>query len=340
MKTNIFSSQKASLYSLIGFLSILMASCGSYQNSSYYGDGIYGDQGNPNTQRRTTDNTNNRYSDYFSSLQNDNQSTEIFTNIDQYNGYQDASDNNQNAGGNYGGWGSNYTQTDISIYPNNYGGGWGLGFNGWGNPYFNNGFGWNSPYYGGGFGWNNGFYGNGFGWGYPYGFGYGGFGYGGFGYGGFGYGGFGYNNFYGGQGYNRNYSYNAGRRGSINTNDNTNRNFSSRNNNYNNQINRADYGRNSNNNYSRNNSYNPNSRTNTPIFRRGGSDNQNSNTPTQSRQSNTRQERSYTPANNSAPPRSYTPSSNSGRSSGGNYGGGRSSGGSSSGRSSGGRGGR
>jgi hypothetical protein len=42
-----------------------------------------------------------------------------------------------------------------------------------------------------------------------------------------------------GQGYNRNYSYNAGRRGSINTNDNTNRNFSSRNNNYNNQINRV-----------------------------------------------------------------------------------------------------
>jgi hypothetical protein len=50
--------------------------------------------------------------------------------------------------------------------------------------------------------------------------------------------------------------YNAGRRGSINTNDNTNRNFSSRNNNYNNQINRGDYGRNSNNNSSRNNNYN------------------------------------------------------------------------------------
>jgi hypothetical protein len=48
---------------------------------------------------------------------------------------------------------------------------------------------------------------------------------------------------------------NAGRRGSINTNDNTNRNFSSRNNNYNNQINRGDYGRNSNNS-SRNNNYN------------------------------------------------------------------------------------
>jgi hypothetical protein len=45
MKTNIFIT-KASLYSLIGFLSVLITSCGSYQNSSYYGDGIYGDQTN------------------------------------------------------------------------------------------------------------------------------------------------------------------------------------------------------------------------------------------------------------------------------------------------------
>jgi hypothetical protein len=93
MKTNIFSSQKASLYSL-RFFERLITSCGSYQNSSYYGDGIYGDQGNP-TQRRTTENSNNRYSDYFSSLQNDNQSTEIFTDIDQYNDYQGTNDNNQ-----------------------------------------------------------------------------------------------------------------------------------------------------------------------------------------------------------------------------------------------------
>jgi hypothetical protein len=89
-------------------------------------------------------------------LQNDNQSTEIFTDIDQYNDYQGTNDNNQGIDGNYGGWGSNYTQTDITVYPSNFNAGWGLGFNGWGNPYFNNGFGWNNPYYGG-FGWNNAF---------------------------------------------------------------------------------------------------------------------------------------------------------------------------------------
>jgi hypothetical protein len=75
-------------------------------------------------------------------LQNDNQSTEIFTDI-QYNDYQGTNDNNQGIDGN-GGWGSNYTQTDITVYPSNFNAGWGLGFNGWGNPYFNNGFGWNN----------------------------------------------------------------------------------------------------------------------------------------------------------------------------------------------------
>ena len=43
MKTNIFFARNTAIYSLIGFLSILVASCGSYQNSSYYdSDGIYG----------------------------------------------------------------------------------------------------------------------------------------------------------------------------------------------------------------------------------------------------------------------------------------------------------
>jgi hypothetical protein len=99
--------------------------------------------------------------------------------------------------------------------------------------YFNNGFGWNNPYYGG-FGWNNAFgngfdgaihsdldmefgYGDlasvcygGFGWNNPY---------------------YGYNNFMVVKDITETTLYNAGRRGSINTNDNTNRNFSSRNNN-------------------------------------------------------------------------------------------------------------
>jgi hypothetical protein len=340
MKTNTFSFQKAPLFSLIIVLSVLMTSCGSYQNSSYYGDGIYGDLGNQDTQRQAPNDSNNRYKSYFSSLQEENQSSEIFTDIDNYNDYQGNGDSTNGTANNYGGWGSNYTQTDIAIYPNNFGMGWGLGFNGWGNPYFNNGFGWNSPFYGGGFGWNNAYYGGGFGWGYPFGFGFGGLGWNNpyFGFNNF-YGNQFYGNqFYGGQFYGRNYSNNAGRRGSVNYDSNSNRNLNSRN--TNSQINRTYNGRSySDGSYSRNGSFNSGTRSNTPIFRRGETQNRNSNNPVQGRSNNTRQERSYTPTNSTAPTRSYTPSSNSGRSSGGNYGGGRS-GGSSSGRSSGGRGGR
>ena len=70
MKTIIFSSHKASLFTLAGFLSLLTVSCGSYQNSSYYdSDGIYG-----NSYSRTieteTQNNQNQYKDYFGSLQN------------------------------------------------------------------------------------------------------------------------------------------------------------------------------------------------------------------------------------------------------------------------------
>src|SRR5438067_2076005 len=73
MKTNSFSSK--SLYSnlIVGLVSILMASCGSYQNSSYYdNDGIYG------TPQRTTSHynsystpANNQYKDYFGAKKTD-----------------------------------------------------------------------------------------------------------------------------------------------------------------------------------------------------------------------------------------------------------------------------
>ena len=64
MKTNIFFSRNAAFYSLIGFLSLLAASCGSYQNSSYYDtDGIYG-----NTEKEVQEISSNRYKEYFKSL--------------------------------------------------------------------------------------------------------------------------------------------------------------------------------------------------------------------------------------------------------------------------------
>lgn len=43
MKTIYFSPKKLFIYSLFGFFSVMISSCGSYQNSSYQdGDGIYG----------------------------------------------------------------------------------------------------------------------------------------------------------------------------------------------------------------------------------------------------------------------------------------------------------
>jgi hypothetical protein len=64
-------------------------------------------------------------------LQNDNQSTEIFTDIDQYNDYQGTNDNNQGIDGN--------TVVGVAIlkltlpFIRLFNAGWGLGFNGWGN---------------------------------------------------------------------------------------------------------------------------------------------------------------------------------------------------------------
>src|SRR3990170_4519820 len=128
MKTNIFSSKKTSFIPLIGFLSFLMASCGSSKNS--------------------------HYKDYFGSLQDDNQSTEIFTNIDRYNDYDTINRDRQDIKSDYADWGNNYTKADINIYPNS----WGLSL----------GFGFGYPYYG--WGYSN------YGWGYPYYYGYSGFG--------------------------------------------------------------------------------------------------------------------------------------------------------------------
>ena len=51
MKTTISPSPNTLFYSIIGFFSFVVTSCGSYQNSSYYdSDGIYG-----NTEVRNTE---------------------------------------------------------------------------------------------------------------------------------------------------------------------------------------------------------------------------------------------------------------------------------------------
>ena len=284
MKTNIFFSRNATLYSLIGFLSVLVTSCGSYQNSSYYDtDGIYG-----NTPKEAQNASNNRYKEYFSSLQTENNTL---------------NDTIQVSNQGYPSWGSNPTTTSVNIYTNPWN--MSIGF-GWGNP----GWGWGNP----GFGWGN----PGWGWGYSgFGWGYAGFDWGfpgwGWGWGrpGWGWGnpGFGFPVY--GYGAN-NYSYNSSRRGSSYSNGvyGNNRYSQSATNSNRRGTNYTDYGRSSNNNDTTNSS---------SFMTRDYSTSQNNSSRTRTNtNTNTNSYRSQ----NYAPTRSYSsPSSNS------NYSGGRSSGG-------------
>ena len=310
MKTYIFSLKKASLYTLFGLSSILLASCGSYQNSSYYdNDGIYGGTTVSRIENTQRPEQNNAYAGYFKSLQDDPQSNEVFTDVDNYNNY----DENQSPDDHYADWGNNYARTNINIYPNNnwgmnYGFGYGFpysnwGYSGWG--YSN--FGWGSPYSYGYYGWNSPFYG--VGWNNPY-----------YGYG---WNSYGYNSF---NNNNYNNSYNRVR----STSNSSRGNYS-----INSRYNSGTSARSSQSNTTSRRSYN--SSTNTaPVFSRNSSSNSTSRSYDSS--NNTRREsstptRTYTPSTSreSTPTRTYTPSSSndtytrpsssSSSSSGGSYGG-------------------
>ena len=157
MKTNTFYTKNLSPYLLIGLISILITSCGSYQNSSYYdSDGIYGNSG-----KAVTNNSSNHYKEYFNSLQTERVNDTI------QSGNQDYPD-----------WGSSSNNSTIVVYTNpwsmnfgfdygfgypNYGWGgnnWGWGYNNWSWGYNNWGWGgnnWGYPYYGYG---NSGYYNN------------------------------------------------------------------------------------------------------------------------------------------------------------------------------------
>ena len=107
MKTTISPSPNTLFYSIIGFFSFVVTSCGSYQNSSYYdSDGIYGNTDVRNTEKTIQNNSSNHYKEYFNSLQNDNQPTEIFTDVENYNSNISNSQQNDNQGydNSFGGW--------------------------------------------------------------------------------------------------------------------------------------------------------------------------------------------------------------------------------------------
>lgn len=195
MKTNYFTTQKVSIYTLFGSITLLLASCGSSQNSSYYdNDGIYGSSSKSSKNEVAA--SDNKYKEYFSNLNQENQ--EIFTDVENYSTTNDSVAKTTEATNNA--WGANPSTTTVIVYDNYWGGNWawnnwygpswGWGWNSWYGPSWGWGWnswygpnyywGWNYPYYGG-------YYGNYWGWNSPY-------------YGGY----YGY--------YNHNYAYANGRR--------------------------------------------------------------------------------------------------------------------------------
>ncbi len=82
MKTYSYSGKRLSIYSIIGLVAIVVSSCGSYQNSSYYdSDGVYGNSQNKREVTNRDNSQSNKYQEYFSDLNKDSQS---FTDIDRY----------------------------------------------------------------------------------------------------------------------------------------------------------------------------------------------------------------------------------------------------------------
>lgn len=298
MKTFLSLFPKLPLNPIVGFLSIfVMASCGSYQNTSYYdNDGIYGASERSYSPRETQNESSTAYKNYFGSLQDSVQKTQIITDVENYSNYN--ATNNQQSNTSYPGWGSNSQDVVINYYPNN----WGLSF-GFGHPY--HGFGWNNSF----FGWNSPFnyWNNFYGWDYPfYGYGFNNF----FNYG---WGNPYFGNSFGHSYRNTNYSYNSSRRGSSYTNSvGSSRNYIGRTSSQDvsRYSNRGDgspsFGR-----YSSSNQNQNFSNSNYNIGRTRGNNNYNSaptqnyNTPSRTYSPNaTRRSDDYTPS------RSYTPSTN------------------------------
>ena len=193
-------STKRNLFLLIPLFAILLASCGSYEQASYYdNDGIYQRNSSPYTkkkkqEREIRDDDAIQYENYFAQKAREyeqilNEDGTIFTDIDSY-ASAEVSDSldivseyiNEYESGNPG-WGENPEGIVLNVYNNP---GFGFGFGGFGFNRF--GFGFNRFGFGGFY--DPFFYGGGFG--FPY---YGGFGfpyYGGFGFNRFG---FGFNRF-------------------------------------------------------------------------------------------------------------------------------------------------
>ena len=177
---------------IIFFSGLLFTSCGSFQNSSYYSDGIYNSDNVIVVRHNKKKPVANEYTQYFDQQANqynwDNNTDSVaLTNVDSLNqGYASNYQSNPNWGG-----GNKTTQIIIQSTPLNFGFGGNQGFGGFYDPYiaywdynFYNPYRWNRfawgfnrpflngffPYYGYGFYGNPYFYGGGFWNGYGYAF--------------------------------------------------------------------------------------------------------------------------------------------------------------------------
>lgn len=137
------------------FAGILFSACGSYQNASYYSDGIYSSDNVIVVRRTKPQPKTNAYSRYFDEKAkqytwNDTNDNVVLTDVDSLN---QGNLKNYQTNANWGG-GNKTTQIIIQTnpLPLAYGGVWGYGD--FFNPYFNNwNFGYYNPYAWNRFGW-------------------------------------------------------------------------------------------------------------------------------------------------------------------------------------------
>ena len=147
MKTYSYSGKRLSIYSLFGLIAVVLSSCGSYQNSSYYdGDGVYGNSQNKRQVTNKNNSHSDKYQEYFSDLNKDSQS---FTDVDNYSTVNnDTIKKTENYNSNNSSWGNNPQSITVNVYDNN----WGYGY--WNNYWYGNYWGYNS-WYGPSWGWNS-----------------------------------------------------------------------------------------------------------------------------------------------------------------------------------------
>ena len=101
MKTILFTPTKATILTSFGLLSILLTSCGSYQNKSYYDrDGIYVSEQRRPVQTTTQVQTQNevvynesKQKNYFGQLLDESKDPEIITDVNSYSSTPSAAAN-------------------------------------------------------------------------------------------------------------------------------------------------------------------------------------------------------------------------------------------------------